>query len=233
MRFLRTRNFSVQNAYESLERYLLAREYNEIWMKDLTIADKNIEAISNTGYFLFPPTRNELGQKVNIIDASKLQLGKFSMDSYFKYCFILSEAVWDEEENQVAGYIGIFNFRDFNFDIFRRIPLSSLRYMILILSNVYPIRMEKYYMVGLPNFVNCFLNFVISFMPRNWKNNVKFYDKFDEIPCVKILPKEFSGESVAVKEVMRSNYQLICQHQDLISKCNKMSIRTFGKLEID
>lgn len=66
MRFLRTKKFSVVQAQEAIERYLLLRTTFGVAFSNLDIRIPMMEDLTNLGYMFASPKRDSKGRRVII-----------------------------------------------------------------------------------------------------------------------------------------------------------------------
>lgn len=103
LRFLRTKKFSVPLACEMLERYLIIRQIYPKWFRNLDCEDKELQEIINAGY-LVPLLERDNGRKVVLSNVGNFDPHKYTAAHMTRVHSLISEALMDDEVNQVHGY---------------------------------------------------------------------------------------------------------------------------------
>lgn len=146
LRFLRVKKFSLQPACEMLEKYLTIRQLYPQWFRNLDIEDKALEEIIDKGYVVPLLERDEYGRQLILTCAGRFDVTKFTSAQMARAHSLVTEALLDDEESQVAGYshindeegltmniLGLWSFKDI------RAMLKCIQvcyYLLLIESNM-------------------------------------------------------------------------------------------------
>lgn len=130
LRFLRVKKFSVAAACEMLERYLTIRQLYPQWFQRLDIEDKDIEAIVDAGYIVPLPERDEHGRQVILTCAGRFDPYRFTSAQMARAHSLLTEALLDDEESQIAGYTHINDEEGLSMGLLSLWSLTDIRNMI-------------------------------------------------------------------------------------------------------
>ncbi|KAJ8911807.1 hypothetical protein NQ315_014231 [Exocentrus adspersus] len=103
LRFLRTKKFSVPQACEMLERYLTIRQLYPQWFRNLDCEDPNLANIINSGY-LVPLLERDNGRQIIFSCAGNFDPHKYTSADMVRVHSLVTEALMDDESNQINGY---------------------------------------------------------------------------------------------------------------------------------
>lgn len=103
LRFLRTKKFSIPLTCEMLERYLIIRQLYPQWFRNLDCEDEDISQLLDNGY-IFPLLERHNGRIVIFTCAEKFDPHKYTAAHMIKAHSLVTEALMDDEANQINGY---------------------------------------------------------------------------------------------------------------------------------
>lgn len=130
LRFLRVKKFSLQPACEMLEKYLTIRQLYPQWFRKLDIEDKALEEIIDMGYVVPLPERDEHGRQLILTCAGKFDPYRFTSAQMARAHSLVTEALLDDEESQVAGYSHINDEEGLSMGLLSLWSLTDIRNML-------------------------------------------------------------------------------------------------------
>lgn len=130
LRFLRVKKFSLQPACEMLEKYLTIRQLYPQWFRNLDIEDKALEEIIDMGYVVPLPERDEHGRQLILTCAGKFDPYRFTSAQMARAHSLVTEALLDDEESQIAGYSHINDEEGLSMGLLSLWSLTDIRAML-------------------------------------------------------------------------------------------------------
>lgn len=130
LRFLRVKKFSLQPACEMLEKYLTIRQLYPQWFRNLDIEDKALEEIIDMGYVVPLLERDENGRQLILTCAGKFDPYRFTSAQMARAHSLVTEALLDDEESQVAGYSHINDEEGLSMGLLSLWSLTDIRAML-------------------------------------------------------------------------------------------------------
>lgn len=110
LRFLRARNYNVDEAREVFKKYLKVREIFPQYYKNLIVKDPGVYDLMSRGYMFPLYERDQLGRTVIFGRGAmfKQKYGHRPTD-LFRSIIMTLETLLDDEENQKNGFVYIFD----------------------------------------------------------------------------------------------------------------------------
>ncbi|XP_030385422.1 clavesin-1 [Scaptodrosophila lebanonensis] len=196
LRFLRTKKFSVPAACEMLERYLTIRQLFPQWFQRLDIDDPAINEIFDNGYLVPLPQRDALGRQVIFSIAGKFDPYKFTSVQMARVHSLICEALLDEEDSQVAGYVYVNDESGMNMGFVSLWSLTDLRSIVKCIQNSTPMRHKETHFVNIPHYANRIIELGVSMLSDKLKKRIIVHKNVDVLKTKMdpaILPKEYGG----------------------------------------
>ncbi|XP_065361149.1 clavesin-1 [Calliphora vicina] len=196
LRFLRTKKFSVPAACEMLERYLTIRQLFPQWFKKLDIEDPAINEIFENGYLVPLPQRDEHGRQVIFSVAAKFDPYKFTSVQMARIHSLICEALLDDEESQVAGYVYVNDESGMNMGFVSLWSLTDLRSIIKCIQNSTPMRHKETHFINIPHYANRIIELAVSMLSDKLKKRIIVHKNVEALKTKidpAILPKEYGG----------------------------------------
>lgn len=242
LRFLRTKKFSVPIACEMLEKYLTIRELYPQWFRNLDIEDPAIEEIIDSGYLVPLLERDEHGRLVYLSCAGKFDAYKYTSAQMARTHSLVSEAMFDDEESQVAGYSYINDESGLNMGHISLWSFVDLRNIMRCIQDSTPVRHKETHFVNVPSYAVKVIEFVKSLLTEKLRNRIQFHRDIDELKAKvdpKILPAEFGGTVPlqkmidALKKRLREKRAEILALDDMEIEVTKTAANFAGSDDVD
>ncbi|XP_019865108.1 retinaldehyde-binding protein 1 isoform X2 [Aethina tumida] len=225
LRFLRTKKFSVPQSCEMLERYLIIRQIYPQWFRNLDCDDKDLAEIINAGY-LVPMLDRDQGRLVLFSCAGKFDPHKFTSAHMIKVHSLVTEALMDDEINQINGYTYVNDESGFSMSHISLWSLTDVRNILRCIQNTTPMRHKANHFLNISPTAIKLIEFAISLLNEKlksrifiYKNIEEMYEKIDK----KILPKEYGGE-VPLSEMLEKFKAYLKEKREKILALDDMYI---------
>ncbi|KAL3287324.1 hypothetical protein HHI36_001799 [Cryptolaemus montrouzieri] len=171
LRFLRTKKFSVPQACEMLERYLTIRQLYPQWFTKLDPEDPELAEIINAGY-LVPLLEKDNGRMVLFSAAGKFDPHKFTSAHMVKVHSMVTEALMDDEVNQINGYTYINDESGFQMAHISLWSLTDVRNILRCIQNTTPMRHKANHFLNISSSAIKLIEFAISLLNENLKQDL-------------------------------------------------------------
>lgn len=172
LRFLRVKKFSVPMACEMLEKYLTIRQLYPQWFQKLDIEDKALEEIIDMGYLVPLPERDEYGRQLILTCAGKFDPYRFTSAQMARAHSLVTEALLDDEESQVAGYTHINDEEGLSMGLVSLWSLTDIRNMLKCIQHSTPMRLKETHFINMPLYANRIMEFGMSILNDKLKKRV-------------------------------------------------------------
>lgn len=172
LRFLRVKKFSVAAACEMLEKYLTIRQLFPQWFRKLDIEDKALEEIIDCGYLVPLPERDEHGRQLILSCAGKFDPYRFTSAQMARAHSLVTEALLDDEESQIAGYTHINDEEGLSMGLVSLWSLTDIRNMLRCIQNSTPMRLKETHFINMPAYANKIMEFGMSVLNDKLKKRV-------------------------------------------------------------
>lgn len=248
LQFLRVKKYSTAEAFKRFEKFLVTLETYPKWFDNLSLDDKRLSRLFETGYIFPLRERDKNGCRVILLQAGKPDAKKFSYLEFIRMITLVCLTVLEEPETQVTGVSVIANYANVKMDYLSCFPVKELMKFFQSLTNSLPLRAKRIAVVNLPTIAVTLAELTRTVLSKKINERMIFSsdDKtlFDEYEK-KILPTEYGGE-VSIKEMMddfrfeakkhEKNIQLTSSQRinlSLVKNVKVEQIESFRKLEID
>ncbi|XP_019876611.1 alpha-tocopherol transfer protein-like [Aethina tumida] len=228
LRFLRFKKYSVTQAQEALERYLLLRQTFGVAFNCLDITIPMMEELTNLGYLFACPKRDSLGRRVVIARPGVFDLNKFTNGDMCRIHGIVYETLMEDEENQVRGFV---HFADGQGVGFAYLTLFTIKEAVRIVKNgekTLPMRHKEVHCINAHPSMKFALDFGMSLISDKIKKRVRLYTNLQEAIDsgnleLDVLPKEYGGQMPMSEMIELWKEELKNSHPTLMSH-DKMQV---------
>ncbi|XP_055601742.1 retinaldehyde-binding protein 1-like [Uranotaenia lowii] len=198
LRFLRQKKYILNNATETLERFLAIRALHSEWFCKLDIEDPELSALADTGY-LFPlPERDAQGRTVIFNETGQLDPTKFKATHVTRIHALINELFFDRPEVQCAGFVVVYDLSGMTMSHLSMATLNEIRVMAGYLNKAVPVRYREFHFVGTPGATMTVVNMVLNMLSEKLRQRVFCHRSWDELYTKvdkNLLPKEFGGKT--------------------------------------
>ncbi|XP_055533311.1 retinaldehyde-binding protein 1-like [Wyeomyia smithii] len=163
LKFLRYRKFSVPQATEALERYLVARQKFPEWFRKLDPLEATMNDILKDGPFVVLG-RDQDGRTAILIRYSRFNVDKVTPQSICRYVLMMMEVLSEEEEFQIAGTCLWEDHSDMPMKFVGMFSLTELSSILQVLMKTMPVRIRQINWINLPKFAAAIANFARAFV---------------------------------------------------------------------
>ncbi|XP_060536110.1 clavesin-2 [Cylas formicarius] len=225
LRFLRTKKFSVPLACEMLERYLTIRQLYPQWFRNLDCEDPDLADIIDAGY-LVPLLDRDHGRMILFSCAGKFDPHKFTSAHMVKVHSLVTEALMDDEINQINGYTYINDESGFQMAHISLWSLTDVRNILRCIQNTTPMRHKANHFLNISPSAIKLIEFAVSLLNDKLRSRIFMYKSVEELHekiDKKILPKEYGGE-VPMEDMVRQFKALLKEKRDAILALDDMYI---------
>lgn len=237
LRFLRTKKFSIPQAQDMLERYLVIREIYPNWFRRLDVLDPVISEILDNGYLVPLVERDEFGRCVIFSNAGRFDPYKYTAADMARVHSLVVESLMDDTENQIRGYSYVNDESGLLMGHVTMWSLTDIRNMTRCIQQSTPMRHKSTHVVNIPQYANKVFEFVGSLLSDKLRSRLMFHCSVEELHKAidpKILPKEYGGTvplSVMIDELKR---KLLSKREQLLALDDmKINVNKKGKILSD
>lgn len=229
LRFLRTKKFNVPMAQEAAERYLLLRQAYNPAFNNLDIGEPVMDELLSLGYIFAVPGRDNKGRRVIVARPGVFDPYKYTNADMCKIHAITYEALMEDEENQVRGFV---HFADGGGVSFPHLTLFTPREAVRIVKNgerTVPMRHKEVHAINVPSSLKFALDFGMSLISEKIRKRIKIYTSLEDALNNKIdasmLPKEYGG-TMPMKEMIELWRKELVEIRPTLLLHDKMKVRT-------
>ncbi|CAG9768076.1 unnamed protein product [Ceutorhynchus assimilis] len=226
LRFLRFKKFSVEQAKECLERYVLLRQTFGVAFNCLDITIPMMQELTNLGYLFACPKRDSKGRRVIVARPGVFDLNKFTNGDMCRIHGIVYETLMEDEENQVRGFV---HFADGSGVGFAYLTLFTIREAVRIVKNgekTLPMRHKEVHGMNVHSSMKFVLDWGMSLISEKIKSRVRLYSNIDEVLETgyverDVLPKEYGGtmpmsEMIELwQEELKKSHSILMSHDQM------------------
>ncbi|XP_017773089.1 PREDICTED: clavesin-2 [Nicrophorus vespilloides] len=226
LRFLRTKKFSVPQACEMIERYLIIRQLYPQWFTKLDCNDKDLSEIIGSGYLVPLPERDAEGRIILFSTAGKFDPHKFTAAHMARVHSLITESLMDDETNQVNGYAYVNDEAGFTMAHISLWSLTDIRNMLRCIQNSTPMRHKSNHFLNISSNAVKLIEFAVSLLSEKLKSRIFIHKSLDELHKQidpKILPKEYGGQ-VPLADMIDSLKKKLAEKRDQVVALDEMYI---------
>ncbi|KAF5272788.1 hypothetical protein FQA39_LY07815 [Lamprigera yunnana] len=228
LRFLRFTKFSVVQAQEALERYLLLRQSYGIAFNTLDVNLPKMEELIDVGFLFVCPKRDERGRIVYIVRPGVFDMNKYTNEDILRVAAMAFETLIEDEENQVRGFVYIIDGQGVGLSY---ITLFTPKEVVRLTKNgekTVPGRHLEIHGFNMHPSMKFVADFALSLVSEKIRSRVRIHTDLEQFvtTCnidVSILPKEFGGVMPMIEMIALWKRQLLKANVLLLSH-DKMQV---------
>ncbi|XP_022920243.1 alpha-tocopherol transfer protein-like [Onthophagus taurus] len=229
LRFLRFKKFSVMQAQEAMERYLLLRQSFGIAFNNFDMRIPMMQDLTDLGYMFASPIRDRLGRRVIIARPGVFDLEKFTNADMCRIHGIVYETLLENEEDQVRGFVHIADGQGIGFPY---LTLFTIKEAVRIVKNgerTLPMRHKEVHVINVNPSMKFAVDFGLSLISEKIKKRFHFYTSKDDMLKAgmiekRVLPKEYGGD-IPMAEMISQWKEELYKRQPILLSHDDMAVR--------
>uniref|UniRef100_A0A336MMV3 CSON003210 protein n=2 Tax=Culicoides sonorensis TaxID=179676 RepID=A0A336MMV3_CULSO len=224
LRFLRPKKFSVPQACELLEQYLIYRQQFPEWFTKLDPNDPEMAELVDAGFSLPLMERDDQGRRVFLTCIENFDANKYSVKDMIRLHALVVEAALDDEESQIAGFHHFYDARGFSMKHVVMWSLVDLNNFLRKAQFVAPMRHRA--VTLMLSMAHKIIEFALSLLTEKIKARVKVCktnEEAKEYVDVKLLPEEYGGK-VPLRVMIDQFKEQLQEKREAILALDEMSI---------
>jgi hypothetical protein len=196
LQFLRTKKYSMDMAFRSFENYNLAQKKYAKWF-DIVDADfDKMMALYKAGYIYPLRDRDEDGRKLIFIQLKRLDPDYFTSADAIRLSAVVSTALMEEEETQIAGTATIIDHEGMTMRHSSMFTVTDIVDFADCIKNSVG-RHKKLYVVNLPPFAVFLLEAARATLSDKLKKRIVIAKDMNDLKNYidpLLLPREYGGK---------------------------------------
>ncbi|XP_058835777.1 retinaldehyde-binding protein 1-like [Topomyia yanbarensis] len=226
LRFLRVKKFSVIRACEMLEKYLTMRQTYPKWCRNLDPLDKDLQEVLDY-CALLPVGRDSEGRIVLIGIVRNFNAQKHNSDFMIRLNMLVTESLFDDEANQIAGFTHVFDNSDMSMAHVTCWTMENLTGYLRSVTNCVPARLKQNHFVNVPGFAAQISKYCLTFASEKLKSRIYCHRSVTELKKnidVDLLPEEYGGK-IPLTELNEHFKKYLLQKRDMLLALDEMEIQ--------
>uniref|UniRef100_A0A1L8DAJ2 Putative alpha-tocopherol transfer protein n=1 Tax=Nyssomyia neivai TaxID=330878 RepID=A0A1L8DAJ2_9DIPT len=228
LRFLRLKKFSVTQAQETMERYLLLRKVrNGEMFENLDMNVPEIADLLDTGYIFAVPQRDHLGRRIIMHRPGVFDVQKHKNYHLLKVHALTYETLLEEEENQIRGFVYVVDAAKIGL---QHLTLFTPQEAVRIAKNAertVPMRHKRLIAFNINLSLKFAVDFGISLVSEKFKKRVVLCTNLEKATRYidnSLLPAEYGGE-MPMAEMIKLFKKELEEKQSVILNNDKMGLK--------
>lgn len=143
------------------------------------------------------PEKDKFGRTILFFKPGNVKpVGKTIAQDIFTCIAILMEALTEDEENQIKGFVYIFDVSGLGLGHLGILPIEEWIRVGKNGEKGLAARHKGFHAVNVPPVLSFLTNVIMKAMPEKLQKRVNFYKNFDDLDFIdkKHLPKEYGGQ---------------------------------------
>ncbi|XP_019637472.1 PREDICTED: alpha-tocopherol transfer protein-like [Branchiostoma belcheri] len=233
VRFLRTRKYNVERAFQLVQSYYKARVDAPEFYDNFT--PSSVRHVLDSGIVAVLRDRDKEGRRIVVFRIDKWNPVVITLAEIFKTGFLLMEKIIEEEETQVAGVVFIEDLAGMNANHVYYASSPTLMYKGYgAFQNAFPCRIKGgHYLNESPLFDGIFA-IIKPILSEKIKSRIrmhgKVYDTLHECVGKHALPPEYGGDGPAYDDSVKHWTDILMASEQDFVKYNKKGFVTHGSL---
>ncbi|XP_018423609.1 PREDICTED: alpha-tocopherol transfer protein [Nanorana parkeri] len=219
LRFLRARDFCMDQSYKLLKNY-------HRWRKECPEITADLKPspllnLYNTGYHAVLSSRDAYGSKVLIYRIDKWDTKEFTAYEVFRVSLITSELLAKDAETQRNGIKAIFDLEGFRLAHAFQVTPTLARRIAAVMTDSFPLKVRGIHLINEPLFFHPVYALIRPFLPDKIKERIHMHGSY-YVPTLHqhfsedILPPEYGGTGPPMMEVCKEWTDYIMNSEDYL-----------------
>lgn len=210
LRFLRVRKFSQLEARKTLENYWTCKTLTPEWYRNVDPADKTIQEILKSGFYVIPKQLDKHGRRVIIEKLAKLDVNdmkkKWGIENIFKTITLICDWANRDENIQVNGIVVFIDNTDVTMGhVMSLWGQENGKRIMQFYQNSLPARMKGLHLYNEPTFFDALFALFGPLMKQKNKDRMHLHGRsltkvYEEVGMAVLpdeyLPDDYEGPSV-------------------------------------
>ncbi|XP_055603784.1 clavesin-2-like, partial [Uranotaenia lowii] len=225
LRFLRFRKFSIPQAQEAIEKYLVMRQTFPKWFQKLDCNEQLMRSAIDDGV-LIPLGQDEEGRQVIWAHFGNFDVEKMDPIAEFRYTMMFMEMMLEDEEFQIAGVRGWVDYSNSTMKHYGIWGISDMKLLMEAVNHMIPFRIRGIHGVKLPKYAVAIANLCLSFASPKLKSRISCHSTvldskkhFEQ----SLWPREYGG-LVDVDQKLREVKRRLAERREAILALDDMEI---------
>ncbi|KAF0295486.1 Alpha-tocopherol transfer protein-like [Amphibalanus amphitrite] len=192
------KKFRMPEAQAVLMKYLKMRQKEPRYFHRLDIQDPAINDLVSRGYMFVLPERDSAGRRVVVSRGSRVDPARHTPEQVIRTNLMTFETLLEDEENQIRGFTYLYDQKGIGFSHVLMWSPSQVSHMIACCESAMPMRHQQINFVNVHTLIHTVLEFVKGLIAEKLRSRFIIYSNVDKLQRslpVKILPKEYGGET--------------------------------------
>lgn len=224
LQFLRVRKYSMDEAFQTIERAYLARKRYPQFFDFKVGTDEKVKQLFNTGYCYPLSERDKDGRRIILMQTRRLNTDIYSVYDAIRLFLYVATVLLEEEETQIAGLVFIFNHAGITLKHIMN-PVDVRDFMEFV-KNCSSGRIKSSYVANLPSFANFMMELFKTAMSEKLRKRLFILKNANDLKNQidkSLLPKDYGGTRTEA-EMMQDFIMLRDSKEELIRKIFDFSI---------
>ncbi|XP_002160878.1 clavesin-1 [Hydra vulgaris] len=196
IRFLRSRKYDKDKAFQLLVNYNQFRRKHFIFFKTLNISC--LRPVFEDGLPTVSPLRDHLGRSLIFLFAGNWNSVLYTFDDILRALFVTMEYLIESERTQLFGVVLVVDFTGWKFADAQKLNKQHLIDAIKMFQDCFPARFKAIHFINQPWYVRVMLTLIKSTLKEKTISRIYFHGKnlFELQNYIKAdaLPRELGGD---------------------------------------
>ncbi|XP_074039558.1 retinol-binding protein pinta isoform X2 [Leptinotarsa decemlineata] len=202
MCFLMMNKFSIENAKQKIDMYYTMRSlFPDFFENKHPLSPHMLNTMDDLCFLPLPKTTDE-GYRVTIIQAFHDNTENFDICNFFALAYNVIEVRF--QEDYPVGDVIIYDFTNLRMGHLVQFTPTIMKKTATILEKTYNNNVKQVHCVNYPKFAEPVINLSMKMVKPKLAQRFRFHKEVDTmknfIP-VRILPKDYGGEELSLKEL--------------------------------
>ncbi|KAG8442003.1 hypothetical protein GDO86_010972 [Hymenochirus boettgeri] len=231
LRFLRARDFCIDQAFKLLKNYHKWRE--ECPEITANLCPSSLLNLYRAGYHAVLKSRDDSGSKVLVYRIEQWEPKEFTAYEVFRVSLITSELIVKEEETQRNGIKAIFDLQGWRLVHAFQITPSMAKRIAGVMTDSFPLKVRGIHLINEPLLFHPVFAIIRPFLPDKIKERVHMHGS-NYIPSLhqhfpsSILPPEYGGSGPPISEMCEEWTECVMKSEDYLLTISQNTQHTEG-----